>query len=153
MDIEQVIKLIETVSASELCEFKYEDEECKLKFKADRGFQVEHQSFNGVPAEVTSANLNVSASDSHGEVLQNCGEGSGSVITAPLVGVFYHASSEDAQPFIKVGDQVKKGQVIGIIEAMKLMNEVESEYDGVVESILVGNDQMVEYGQPLVVIK
>lgn len=71
------------------------------------------------------------------------------VQTSPLVGVFYAASSPDAEPFVKVGDRVKKGQVLGIIEAMKLMNEIESEYDGVVEAILVENEDVVEYGQPL----
>ena len=71
------------------------------------------------------------------------------VITSPLVGTFYSASSPDAEPFVKEGDTVKKGQVLGIIEAMKLMNEIESEYDGVIEAVLVGNEEVVEYGQPL----
>ncbi len=71
------------------------------------------------------------------------------LVTAPLVGVFYAASSPDAEPFVKVGDQVKKGQILGIIEAMKLMNEIESEYDGIVEAILVKNEDVVEFGQPL----
>ena len=66
-----------------------------------------------------------------------------------MVGVFYAASSPDAEPFVKVGDQVKKGQILGIIEAMKLMNEIESEYDGIVEAILVKNEDVVEFGQPL----
>ena len=66
-----------------------------------------------------------------------------------MVGVFYAASSPDADPYVKVGDRVRKGQVLGIIEAMKLMNEIESEYDGVVEAILVENEAVVEYGQPL----
>ncbi|MDO5349238.1 MAG: acetyl-CoA carboxylase biotin carboxyl carrier protein, partial [Lachnospiraceae bacterium] len=77
------------------------------------------------------------------------GIASDQVVTSPLVGVFYSASSPDADPFVKVGDRVKKGQVLGIIEAMKLMNEIESEYDGVVEAILVKNEDVVEYGQPL----
>ncbi len=71
------------------------------------------------------------------------------VVTSPLVGIFYSASSPEAEAFVKVGDRVKKGQVLGIIEAMKLMNEIESEYDGVVEAILVKNEDVVEYGQPL----
>ncbi len=71
------------------------------------------------------------------------------IVKAPLVGTFYSAPSEDAAPFVSVGDTVKKGQVLGIIEAMKLMNEIESEYDGVVEAVLISNEQVVEYGQPL----
>jgi len=71
------------------------------------------------------------------------------VVTCPLVGTFYSSPSPDAEDFVKVGDHVKKGQVIGIVEAMKLMNEIESEYDGIVEAILVKNEETVEYGQPL----
>ena len=68
------------------------------------------------------------------------------------VGTFYAASAPDAEAFVSVGDTVKKGQTLGIIEAMKLMNEIESEYDGVVKEILIENGQMAEYGQPLFVI-
>ena len=71
------------------------------------------------------------------------------VVTSPLVGTFYASSAPDKEAFVKVGDHVKKGQVLGIIEAMKLMNEIESDYDGVVDSILVNNEEVVEYGQPL----
>ncbi len=70
-------------------------------------------------------------------------------MSSPLVGTFYNASSPESEPFVKVGDPVKKGQVLGIIEAMKLMNEIECEFDGVVEAILIGNEDVVEYGQPL----
>ena len=75
------------------------------------------------------------------------------MVTSPLVGTFYAAPSPEAEPYVKVGDTVKKGQVLGLIEAMKLMNEIESEYDGVVEAILVENEEVVEYGQPLFRIK
>lgn len=71
------------------------------------------------------------------------------VVVSPLVGTFYASSSPEAESFVKVGDTVKKGQVLGIIEAMKLMNEIESDYDGIVEAILVENEDVVEYGQPL----
>lgn len=74
---------------------------------------------------------------------------SDNIVVSPLVGIFYSASSPEAENFVKVGDKVKKGQVLGIIEAMKLMNEIESDFDGVVEAILVNNEDVVEYGQPL----
>ena len=73
----------------------------------------------------------------------------GEVVTSPLVGTYYEAPAEDAEAFVKVGDCVKKGQTLAIIEAMKLMNEIESEYDGVIKEIMVKNGQPVEYGQPL----
>ena len=72
---------------------------------------------------------------------------------SPMVGTFYTAPSVDAEPFVKVGDVVKEGQTIGIVEAMKLMNEIESEFDGTVKEILVENEQMVEFGQPMFVIE
>ena len=74
------------------------------------------------------------------------------VVKSPLVGTFYCAPNVDAKPYVQVGDVVKKGQVLGIVEAMKLMNEIESEFEGEIKEILVENEQMVEYGQPLFVI-
>ncbi len=74
-------------------------------------------------------------------------------IVAPMVGTFYAQPAPDKPPFVKVGDKVKKGQTICIIEAMKLMNEIESEHDGEIVKILTENEQMVEYGQPLFLIK
>ncbi len=73
----------------------------------------------------------------------------GQLIESPMVGTFYAASSPEAPPFVEVGDRVKKGQVVCIIEAMKLMNEIECEYEGVVAERLVENAQGVEFGQPL----
>ena len=77
----------------------------------------------------------------------------GNIVKSPLVGTFYAAPAEDAEPFVKVGDSVKEGQVLAIVEAMKLMNEIESDFTGTVAEILVENGQAVEYGQPLFVIK
>ena len=76
-------------------------------------------------------------------------EPEGMIVKSPLVGTFYAAPSEDADPFVSVGDQVKKGQTLAIVEAMKLMNEIESDFDGKVAEIYVQNGQAVEYGQPL----
>lgn len=96
----------------------------------------------GVPSVGTDNGASV-------ESAEETGISSDKVITSPLVGTFYNSPSPDAETFVKVGDTVRKGQVLGIIEAMKLMNEIESEYDGVVEAILIKNEEVVEYGQPL----
>ena len=76
----------------------------------------------------------------------------GPVIASPMVGTFYRASSPSAAPFVSVGDRVKKGQVIGIIEAMKTMNQIEADRDGVVSDILVQNAQPVEFGEALIAL-
>ena len=81
------------------------------------------------------------------------GEPEGMLIKSPLVGTFYVAPAEDADPFVTVGDQVKKGQTLAIVEAMKLMNEIESDFDCEIEAVLVSNEQKIEYGQPLFKVK
>ena len=73
----------------------------------------------------------------------------GKIMTSPMVGTFYLKPSPNAEPYVKVGQNVKKGDVLCIIEAMKLMNEIESEYDGIIEEILVKDAECVEYGKPL----
>lgn len=78
---------------------------------------------------------------------------SGKVVKAPIVGTFYSAPSPDKAPFVEIGSQVKKGDVLMIIESMKLMNEVQSEYDGKVKEILVENGSAVEYDQPIMIIE
>ena len=77
----------------------------------------------------------------------------GNIVKAPIVGTYYRSPSPDKPPFVKIGDKVKKGDVIMIIESMKLMNEVQSEFDGVVERILVTDGQAVEFDQPIMIIK
>ena len=76
----------------------------------------------------------------------------GNIVKAPIVGTYYRSPSPDKPPFVKIGDKVKKGDVIMIIESMKLMNEVQSEFDGVVERILVADGQAVEFDQPIMII-
>ena len=77
----------------------------------------------------------------------------GNLVTSPLVGTFYAAPSQDLPPYVQVGDKVKKGQVLAIVEAMKLMNEIESDFDGEIAEIYVENGKPVEYGQKLFRIK
>ncbi|WP_312644406.1 acetyl-CoA carboxylase biotin carboxyl carrier protein [Hydrogenoanaerobacterium sp.] len=80
-------------------------------------------------------------------------EPKGTVVKSPIVGTYYASPAPDKDPFVKVGQKVKKGEVLFIIESMKLMNEVTSDYDGVVKEILVGNGQAVEFGQPVLVLE
>ena len=75
------------------------------------------------------------------------------IVKSPMVGTFYESSSPDAEAFVKIGDKVKKGQVLCIVEAMKLMNEIESEFDGEIVEVCVKNEEVVEYGMPLFKIK
>lgn len=104
----------------------------------------------GVPvaAPVQQMILEAPASNAGGAAVP-----SGNVVKAPLVGTFYAASAPDKPPFVTVGKRVKKGDVLMIIESMKLMNEVQSDFDGVVEEILVNNGQAVEFDQPIMIIK
>ena len=156
MDIEQMIRLVNTVSASNLTEFSYEESGMTVRLEKKQGKTVIYQ--NMAPMEAATGISPASAKESvpmagmAEESTQPQAEkdgAEGKVITSPLVGVFYAAPAEDAEAFVQVGDTVKKGQVLAIVEAMKLMNEIESEYDGTIAEILVENGQAVEYGQPL----
>ena len=151
MEIKEIIELIRAVSENSLTSFELEQGNTKIsiKKKGPKVVRVAGAAGNGSGA----AEEIVTVLDTQAEPAaapQKTGDiNSDKVITSPLVGTFYSASSPDAEPFVKEGDTVKKGQVLGIIEAMKLMNEIESEYDGVIEAVLVGNEEVVEYGQPL----
>ena len=141
MELENLVKLINAVSDSELTGFRYEENGVKLHL-TKKGEKVQAtQVVMGAPmtAEVPKAE---SPAKEENEVR-------GKVVESPLVGTFYAAPAEDASPFVSVGDQVKKGQTLAIVEAMKLMNEIESEYDGTITEVLVENGEAVEYGQPL----
>lgn len=151
MEIENLIKLIETVSASELTGLKYEENGVKLHLtkKKDK-VQIVPAAGAGegsVKADASVQVTNIASVVDADEA--DSQKPAGRIVMSPLVGTFYAAPAEDAAPFVAAGDTVKKGQTLAIIEAMKLMNEIESEYDGVIEEILVENGQAVEYGQPL----
>ncbi len=158
MEIENLIRLIETVSASELTGFKYEEDGMKLHLtkKKDKVQVVAAPAANmnagmaGAAAaeRVSAAGYETGVGTGNAEETESQ-KAEGKCVKSPLVGTFYAAPAEDADPFVSVGDTVKKGQTLAIIEAMKLMNEIESEYDGTIAEILVENGQPVEYGQPL----
>ena len=147
MEFENLIQLIKTVSSSELTEFSMKDGDFKVSMNKKKEVQI--VADENMAAEIPVFTAQTVAPEK--ESVES--EPEGNQVKAPLVGTFYSASAPDVAPFVKVGDTVKKGQVLGIIEAMKLMNEIESEYEGVVEAILVENGQMVEYGQNLFTIR
>ena len=142
MEFEKMIELIKTVSDSNLTQFQIEEDGFKLSMKTDKQSKVVVQKQESVPKEIQSVAMDEIKPAEQKEIKK----AEGNVVKSPLVGTFYSASSPDSAPFVKVGDTVKKGQVLGIVEAMKLMNEIESEFDGVVKEIQIENEQVVEYG-------
>lgn len=174
MEFENLLTLMKTMSDSELTEFSYEENGVQIMMSKLKERSMALPQMN--PASVvTAANANtgtdcqtsmtsssVSASvqtavpvqaalkeDSAAENAKTSSEPEGNLVKSPLVGVFYAAPAEDAAPFVKVGDHVTAGQTLAIVEAMKLMNEIESDFSGTIAEVLVENGQAVEYGQPL----
>ena len=145
MDWEKVLKVMDYVSKSNLTHFSLEEGNLKLEIDCDHS---RDGKLAAAPVLVTKEPPAQEESPAAKEPEANQTK-KGNVVTSPLVGVFYAAPAEDADPFVAVGDSVKKGQVLAIVEAMKLMNEIESEYDGTVAEILVENGEAVEYNQPL----
>ncbi|MBD9076762.1 MAG: acetyl-CoA carboxylase biotin carboxyl carrier protein [Clostridium sp.] len=168
MNIDEILTLVQAVSDSSLTSFKLEQGDTVISLRKEKeeakivtvGAPAAPAHVLPAPETVATSGVQVPAGVPAGQTsapaeAKDAGTdiGSDKVITSPLVGTFYSSSSPDAEPYVKAGDTVKKGQILGIIEAMKLMNEIESEYDGVVEAVLVNNEDVVEYGQPLFRIK
>lgn len=135
-EIEKLMKMLENSSLSYL-----EVEENGLKIKLDKN--------SGVRETVVSNTLNDTKIE---KALEKTEEVLGNVVTAPLVGTFHAAPYKDAKPFVSVGSKVKKGDKLCIVEAMKVMNEITSPYDGVIKEILVKDNDVVEFGKKLFVI-
>ncbi|OYO88643.1 acetyl-CoA carboxylase biotin carboxyl carrier protein [Lachnotalea glycerini] len=142
MELESIIKLIKAVSESSVTNFEFEEENIKLVLEKN----IATQMISAAPASIQQQIAEQSVCS------QSINEDK-KIVKSILVGVFYSASGPEEAPFVKIGDTVKRGQIIGIIEAMKLMNEIECDCDGIVEEILVNDGDMVEYGQPLFRIK
>ena len=151
MEFENLLTLIKTVSDSELTDFDYEENGTRIRLKKKKETVVVSGASSNVPVmglENIRTVENVAAVNTANTQADNS-EPEGMIVKSPLVGTFYAAPAEDADPFVSVGDQVKKGQTLAIVEAMKLMNEIESDFDGKVAEIYVENGPAVEYGQPL----
>ena len=155
MELDKIIELIHTVSESNLTQFTMEEGNLKISMKTDKQTKVvaAPQAVAAVPAAAVVETIQPAAPSQDSTQQPQEETLDGNVVKSPLVGTFYNAPSPDAEPYVKVGDTVKRGQVLAIVEAMMLMNEIGSEFDGTVEKILVSNEEVVEYGQPLFVIK
>ena len=144
MDLEKIEGLVKIIEESSLNEFTYNDKDVKITMS-----KLDHPPVvaAGVPVAAPASaavNTSVEAAEEEDDTL---------FITSPIVGTFYSAAAPDVPAFVKVGDQVKAGQTVCILEAMKLMNEIQSDYDCEIEAVLVSNEQKVEYGQPLFRVK
>jgi acetyl-CoA carboxylase biotin carboxyl carrier protein len=150
MDLRKLKKLIDLVQESGIAELEITEGEERVKIV--RGGQVE-VSPSGVPAPAAASAVTAPQGAQAAPAPESPPAPEGHVVKSPMVGTFYRAPSPDAAPFVEVGDTVKAGQTICIIEAMKLMNEIEADQDGVIKAILVDNGQPVEYGEPLIVFE
>jgi acetyl-CoA carboxylase biotin carboxyl carrier protein len=144
MDLRKLKKLIDLVQESGIAELEITEGEEKVRIV--KGGQVSTVAASaaapvGAPAQAAPATAPPAAAEAEGHVVK-----------APMVGTFYRSPSPDAKPFVEVGHAVKEGDTICIIEAMKLMNEIEADASGTVKAILVENGQPVEYGQPLFIL-
>jgi acetyl-CoA carboxylase biotin carboxyl carrier protein len=150
MDLRKLKKLIDLVQESGIAELEITEGEEKVRIvksgvpaAASPPVAAPHAAPN---APVASAPVAPQAKEPVEAVEE------GHAVKSPMVGTFYRTPSPDAKPFVEVGQSVKEGEIICIIEAMKLMNEIECDKSGVIKSILVDNGQPVEYGQPLFII-
>lgn len=154
MEFEQILQIIDHVSDSNLTSFQYDSGSVKLSMKCGKGTAIVTKNVDmsmedgGISTDPGTAFSGMEYGG-EGKKGHEITEPKGKLIKSPLVGTFYAAPSEDAVPFVTVGDQVKKGQVLAIVEAMKLMNEIESDFEGRIAEIYVENGQTVEYGQAL----
>ena len=144
MDIRKIKKLIEMLQESDLKEIEVSQGDESVKIVRDRSVQANRNNIIQQP-EVFSAEPEIQQ-----EIETSKTEGN--VITSPIVGTFYRKPSPDKDPFIRVGDTVDKGDVLCIIEAMKMMNEIKSDFSGKVISIDLEDGQPVEFGQSIITI-
>lgn len=140
MDLQQIEKLVQIIENSSMLEFSIQEGDTKIK--------MSRRGTAGVPGEAAVTIAQTTPATQAEEESED-----ETYITSPIVGTFYSAPSPEAKAFVKVGDRVKAGQTVCILEAMKLMNEIESDFDCEIEAVLVSNEQKIEYGQPLFKVK
>ncbi len=144
MELDEIKALIDLIMETDVTELSIEKDKSKIKIKREK--------YLASPDMVPAA-PNPVAADAGSEKEQALNEQTLATIASPIVGIFHRAPSPESPPFVEVGSTVRKGQVLCIVEAMKLMNEIESDTHGTVSQILVENGHPVEYGEPLFYIE
>lgn len=150
LDFDQLKELIELLKTSGIHEIELEQDDLSVRLCASAPVAAaQHVVSAPVAAPVVNPQLPAAAT----EAPKKGAAFDGKVVKSPMVGTFYRSSSPESDPFVKPGDRVRKGQTLCIIEAMKTMNQIEAEHDGIVKQILVENAVPVEFGEPLFVIE
>ena len=154
MDLRKLKTLIDLVSESNISELEITEADCKVRIvKSDGQVAVPMASLPMMaPAVAAPVAAPVAAAPTAAAAPAPAAE-TGHVVKSPMVGTFYRASSPNAKPFAEVGQQVKEGDAICIIEAMKIMNEIEADKSGTITKVLIENGQPVEFGQALFIIE
>ena len=156
MDLRKLKKLIDLVEESGIAELEVTEGEEKVRIvKHTMMAAATPQTYMIPQAPVAMAGApghREKSSTFDDELEDEAEDAEGEVLKSPMVGTFYRSSSPDAAPFVEIGDTVKVGDTLCIVEAMKLLNEIESEFAGTIKEILVDNGQPVEYGEPLFII-
>ena len=152
MDLRKLKTLIDLVSESNVSELEITEAEGKVRIVKSEGVVHQYVAAPVQAAPVMAAPL-AAAPVAAAPVAAAAPAAEGHVVKSPMVGTFYRASSPGAKPFVEVGQQVKEGDTLCIIEAMKILNEIDAEKGGTIKKILGENGQAVEYGQPLFIIE
>ena len=154
MDLRKLKKLIDLVEESGIAELEVTEGEEKVRIVKHTAMAAPQTYMipQGAPAMMPAAPREKSSSFDDDDLDDETDEPEGEVVKSPMVGTFYRAPSPESDPFVEVGSTVKAGDTLCIVEAMKLLNEIETEYAGTIKAILVDNGQPVEYGEPLFIV-
>lgn len=153
MNYDEIKKLMDDMGEAKIDEINIEFPD-GLKISMKKNETVVKEVVKDLNQSAPNININTAVGDDAKNIQNDCDkEEDYKLVKSPMVGTFYGRPSPKQETFVKVGDKVKKGDILCIVEAMKLMNEIESEFDGEVVEILVKDEEMVEYGQVLIKIK
>ena len=154
MDLRKLKKLIDLVEEAGITELEVTEGEEKVRIVKHTAMAAPQTYMipQGAPAMMPAAPREKSSSFDDDDLDDETDEPEGEVVKSPMVGTFYRAPSPESDPFVEVGSTVKAGDTLCIVEAMKLLNEIEADFAGTVKAILVENGQPVEYGEPLFII-